>query len=126
MTGRSGEPARVVLEGVPQVGYKSYQWCPFSACLAACLAFLGEEATYEFILGTSGAAFRLQWNSTGWDPGNVGILFMATDALEPFRRAFEAVGYSHEVILRACQETTSRSGGGTQVFGVTSELGRRV
>jgi len=48
-------------------------------------------------MGTSGAAFRLLWKP-GWHPDNVDVLVMAEDANEPFRRAFEAVGYAHEMV----------------------------
>ncbi|HEX2988403.1 MAG TPA: hypothetical protein VHS06_09550 [Chloroflexota bacterium] len=45
-------------------------------------------------------AFRLLWNSKGWDSGNVDPLLMAEDPLEPFRRTFEALGYSFDTIFR--------------------------
>jgi hypothetical protein len=98
----SGEHTRVVLEGIEKVSYGPidgrYYFTPFAACLRACLAFLGESYTYEYIMGMSGAAFRLMWNSTMWDGGNVDIVFMAEDMMAPFRRAFEAVGYACEAL----------------------------
>ena len=59
-SGLTNGPARVVLEGVPRVGYDS-SFCTFPASLKACLEFMGENYTYEYIMGTSGAAFRLLW-----------------------------------------------------------------
>jgi len=90
----------LILEGVPPVGFNTYQWCPFSGCLRSCMEFLGEGYSYEYILGTAGSAYRLQWNSTKWDGGNVGIMHMAENPIEPFIRAFKAVGYDHEILIR--------------------------
>ena len=114
---KTDEPGRVVLEGVPRVHF--YDGGPqvpedemFPACLKACLQFMGEDFgskeitehrstwhvdnLYVYIMGTSGAAFRLMWHSQRWDLANTSTNIMAADALEPVRRAFEAVGYAHE------------------------------
>ncbi len=64
--------------------------------MRSCLAYMGENYGYEYIMGTSGAAFRLLWKP-GWHPDNIDILVMAEDTFEPFRQAFRAVGYAHEV-----------------------------
>lgn len=90
----------VILEGMPTVGFNTHQWCPFSGCLRSCMEFLGEHYSYEYILGMAGSAYRLQWNSTMWDGGNVGIMHMAENPIEPFVRAFKAVGYDHEILIR--------------------------
>ncbi len=97
---KAAEKDSLVLEGVPSVGFNTYQWCPFSGCLRSCMEFLGEDYSYEYILGTAGSAYRLQWNSTMWDGGNVGIMHMAENPIEPFIRAFKAVGYDHEILIR--------------------------
>lgn len=104
MTGQSGsaaETARFVLEGVPRVCYEEHEGkvetCPFPSSLKACLEFMGEDIPYEYIMGTSGAAFRLLWSANGWDGANVDIMVMASDPLEPCRRAFEAVGHAFEI-----------------------------
>jgi hypothetical protein len=96
------EASRVVLEGVPAVGYHEHdgkvELCPFPACLKTCLEYMGEQVAYEYIMGTSGAAFRLLWNPEEWDGGNVDTLVMSEYPLEPHRRAFEAVGYTYEFL----------------------------
>jgi hypothetical protein len=115
----SDQPIRVVLEGVPRVGfYDGGERCPedvpFPSCLRACLEFMGEDYghklivehdstwrldyAYTYIMGTSGAAFRLSWRP-GWYEDNVDIMFISDDPGALFRRAFEAVGYAHENIL---------------------------
>ncbi|MBI2942449.1 MAG: hypothetical protein HYY04_18630 [Chloroflexi bacterium] len=116
------EPARVVLAGVPRAGfYRPGDRCPedfpFPSTLRVCLEHLGVNfgcqhatvlhtacqlgCTYAYILGTSGLAYRLLWNSTKWDLGNSDIIAMAEDPAEPFRRAFEAVGYGYELFLKS-------------------------
>jgi len=95
-------PARVVLEGVPRVGYGQiegrWELTPFPSSLRACMEFLGENYSYDYIMGASGVAFRLLWNPKRWDPGQVDVMQMAPDRFEPLRRAFEAVGYAHEIL----------------------------
>lgn len=121
----SGLPARVVLDGVPRVGFyfdvsASPEWrrhtpedVPFPSCLRACLEYLGEDfgtkaisahgstwqlgLGYTYLMGTSGCAFRLSWRP-GWHPDNSAIENMSDDPEAPYRRAFEAVGYGYETI----------------------------
>jgi hypothetical protein len=85
------------------VGYHiddRYYFTPFAACLRTCLAYLGEDYAYSYILGMSGAAFRLIWNTQKWDGGNVDIMLMAEDPVEPIHRAFESVGYTFEMLTQ--------------------------
>ena len=114
-------PSRVVLEGVPRVHfYEGGTRCPeditFPSVVRALLEYLGEKdygckhtlpqnpscqtlCTYSYILGVSGAAFFLSWGP-GWRMENGEIMYMSDDAAEPFRRAFDAIGYSHEYISK--------------------------
>jgi RNA polymerase sigma factor (sigma-70 family) len=118
---------RRVLEGVPQVSFELYklyrsdgmQRCPesmpFVSCLRSCLEFMGEDWGYKaieahgtkwrldngyvYLMGTTGAAFRLNWKP-GWHMDNPAISLMADDRMEPFRRGFDSVGYAYEFIER--------------------------
>ncbi len=54
-TNKTNGPARFVLEGVPRIGY-DISFCPFPASLRACMEFMGENYSYEYIMGASGAA----------------------------------------------------------------------
>lgn len=65
----------------------------------ACLTYLDQKYPYHYILSTSGAAFRLVWNSKKWEGGNVDIIFMSKNPLKPFYRAFESVGRLIEIFL---------------------------
>ncbi len=50
---------------------------------------------------TSGAAFRMRWAAKAWDGGNSDILGMASETLEPMRRAFRSAGYRMQVVAKA-------------------------
>jgi len=116
----SARAARFVLEGVPRVHfYEGGKRCPedspFPSSLRACLEYMGDSygcdhistpspvcelsCTYAYIMCTCGYAFWLGWKS-GWHPDNNDIFSMFADKAEPFRLAFEAVGYAHELILK--------------------------
>jgi len=87
---------------------------PFPACLTACLEYLGDglgtrefewrdthwqqSNTYTYLLGVTGAAFRLSWR-TGWHLDNVEIMYMSDEPIAPFERAFEAIGREFEFLM---------------------------
>jgi hypothetical protein len=97
-------PRRVVLEDVPHIGFAAarnggtIEATFVCAALKSALARLGEPATYEFLMGTSGAAFRLCWNAGRWDGGNLSTLNMGDDPTEPVRRMCQAVGWDVKII----------------------------
>ena len=120
---RSESTDRVVLEGVPRVGYyfdmqkheDSKMRCPedvpFPSCLRACLEYLGDGlgcrsiglydrqwgqgCAYAYLMGVTGVAFKLTWGD-GWQPDNVASWFTGGDPAEIFRRGFAAIGYEYE------------------------------
>jgi len=91
---------RVVLEGLPRICFEPHEGkvelTPFPSSLKSILEYLDEDYPYEYLMGTSGASFRMVWKVDGWDPGNIDIILMAENPREPFDRAFEAVGYTYE------------------------------
>lgn len=98
----------LVLEGVPKVGFGmvdgNVELTPFPACMRAILEYLGDDlglsqgegfdrdAVYAYLMGTTGAAFRLNWNP-GWHGDNVASWLLSDDPGEIFRRGFTAAGY---------------------------------
>lgn len=97
MTVRTEKPTRVerlVLEGVPKIGY-SIHMCPFPGTLYACMQYLGTPCDYDYLMGVTGAAFRRLWNRD--DGGNVDLMYLAP---EPDRRAFRALGYGYTTVPR--------------------------
>lgn len=97
--GSSHDP---VLYGIPKVSYfgESGEMTPFIATLKACLAFLGQQESYARLYAASGAAFRLIWNTKYWDGGNVDIMLMRNDPVEPLARAFRAAGREFEMVCK--------------------------
>lgn len=87
------EGSKVYIEGVPGIGWGA-GFTYFAASLSSCMKVLGEDIPYHFIMGTSGAAFRLKWRPERWQTDCGG--FMGFDDDEPhgpYRRAIEAIGY---------------------------------
>lgn len=107
----AGFPARMVIEGVPAIGYHK-RLCPFPGSLFSCMEFLGTPCSYDYLMGVTGAAFRRLWRSD--DGGNVDLMYFGSD---PWRRAFRALGYqgipvsckSKEGMIRAVQESIARN-----------------
>jgi hypothetical protein len=124
----AGSAGRCVLEGVPRVGFYDEQQkhedsktrCPedvcFPSCLRACLEYLGDGlgcrqigacsperklfCGYAYLMGTTGAAFRLSWRP-GWHGDNIASYLVSDDPAEVFRRGLASVGYGCEVVCRA-------------------------
>jgi hypothetical protein len=89
-----------LLLGVPKVQYGPGECTPFPSTLKAVLNYMGQEIDYSYLMAASGAAFRLRWNTTCWDGGNVGIPFIYKDPNEAYRRSFQAAGRSYKMIER--------------------------
>jgi len=99
---------QVVLEGVPKVGFGVVDghvgMTPLAACMRACLEYMGDDLGFEaedkyprdpvyaYLMGTTGAAFRLTWKE-GWQGDNVASWLLGPHPSDIFRRAFAAVGY---------------------------------
>lgn len=79
--------ARVVLDGVPRIGYDVHL-CPFPGALYAVLQYTGNPVDYAMLMGASGAAFRRLFNRD--DGGNIDLSYFGE---APYRRVFAALGY---------------------------------
>lgn len=91
-----------ILYGIPKVSYfnEYHELTPFIATLKACLAYMGQTESYARLHAASGAAFRLIWNTTYWDGGNVDIMLMRDDPTEPLVRAFTAAGRDYRMLCK--------------------------
>lgn len=104
------EPSRIVLDGVPKVGYGVHLCC-LPGSLRAVMQYIGESFDYDYLMGVSGAPFRRLWNRD--DGGNVDLMYLQP---EPYIRVFEALNYDHRVIpygdkaaaLRAVRQSLAR------------------
>jgi hypothetical protein len=112
-------PNRLVLEGVPRVGfYQGGPGCPedipFPSVMRALMEYFKEadldchaihplqpgcnvNCSYSFFIGVSGVASSLSWK-TGWDADAAEVMPMADDRAAPFERAFQAAGYEHQLM----------------------------
>lgn len=83
-----------ILEGIGDLDIGDGE-CMFAGSLAACMKHMGEEVTYDHVMGVSGGAFRLLWHPY-WCASNSDVLLLGA---EPARRAFDALGYGYEFLL---------------------------
>lgn len=82
-----------ILYGVPQVGYGTYHGCtPYPICLKACANYLGQDVDYDAIMVGTGAAFRLTWDMTSWNGGNVDVIFTFDDPAKVYHTGIEFLG----------------------------------
>ena len=94
-----------VLYGVQRVWYRHEECTPFAASLRSCLNYLGQDIRYAYLMAATGAAFRLRWNSSCWDSGNVDIMNVFDDTEEAFVRGFRAAGRSCSFMRREANTT---------------------
>jgi len=87
--------ARKVLENVPELRFDKGD-LTFAGTVAACMEFMGEQVTYDFVMGVSGGAFKLLWHPK-WCPSSGDIMLIGE---EVWRRTFGALGYHYEHLPR--------------------------
>jgi hypothetical protein len=80
--------SNVILQSVPRIGFDIHL-CPFPGALDAYCKYVGDPQDYDYLMGISGAAFRRLWNRD--DGGNIDLSHLGD---EPFRLAFDALGYA--------------------------------
>ncbi len=109
---------RLVLEGVPRVGYDIH-CCPLAGCLVSAMEYLGDPVDYDLVMGAIGAPFRRLWNRD--DGGNIDLMYFTP---EPHQRASKAIGREirtverdRAAILQALKESLVR-GAPAIAFGV--------
>ena len=110
----------MILYGVPKVSYsnKDVELTPFLSSLRSCLTYNGQDMSYARLMAGSGAAFRLMWNTTCWDGGNVDILVMRPDRMEPIHAALRTAGRT----ARFSMKTGSRTDKEEMVSLIRSEI----
>jgi len=89
------ENEKVYIEGVRKISWDTGEMCEFASSFVSALNSLGDDISYDYVMGTSGAAFRFTLNPGAWDFTNYGILNIAPDRVAPIQRAFAAAGYSY-------------------------------
>ena len=54
----------VVLYGIPKVEYGINGCTPYPMCVRSCANYLGQDIDNNFAMVSTGAAFRLTWDTT--------------------------------------------------------------
>jgi len=90
-----------ILYGVPKVHYGAFGGCtPYPICLKAVANYMGIDLDYDDAIVMCGAAFRLVWDSTAWNGGNVDVLLGFDDPETVFRSGIEALGHEFKLLGR--------------------------
>ena len=90
-----------ILHSVPKAFYGAFGGItPFPICLKSVSDYLGDPLDYTFAIVASGGAFRLTWNTTEWDGGNVDIAHTYDDFETPYRNGITALGREFTMLWR--------------------------
>ena len=91
----SSEFAYKVLESISELRWENGE-CTFCGSVFACMDFIGEGVTYDYLMGVSGSAFKLFWHPD-WRANSHDLLILGE---EPIRRTFMALGYNYRFVQR--------------------------
>jgi hypothetical protein len=89
------EFASKVLANVPRLRFDKGE-CTLVGAIVACMQFLNEDVTYDYVMGTSGGAFKLLFWPT-WCPSSGDLALLGE---EPVRRAFNALGHRYQYLRK--------------------------
>lgn len=122
-------PSKAVLKGVPKVHfYEGGARCPEDICCAsvvrAVMEYLGENigcdhcqprgrkwglrCAYSYFMGVMGIAWQMAW-APGWNDASFTPEYLPGEKEDPYRRAFEAVGYEVEFVQPGAGEEVYRA-----------------
>ena len=75
----------VVLYGISKVEYSLNGCTPYPMCLKSCANYLGQDVSLDFTMVSTGTAFRLTWDTTSWNGGNIDAMHTFDDPEEVYR-----------------------------------------
>ncbi len=90
----------VVLYGVSKVEYGPNGCTPYPMCLKSCANYLGQDVSLDFSMVATGAAFRLTWDTTSWNGGNVDVIHTFDNPEKIYKLGVEALGRDFQIITR--------------------------
>ncbi|MCX8129725.1 MAG: RNA polymerase subunit sigma-24 [Clostridia bacterium] len=90
----------VILYGISKVEYGSDGCTPYPMCVKSCANYLGQDVSIDFLMASTGAAFRLTWDTTSWNGGNVDVIHTFDNPEEIYRLGVEALGREFRIITR--------------------------
>ncbi|MBQ8639456.1 MAG: RNA polymerase subunit sigma-24 [Lachnospiraceae bacterium] len=94
-----------ILYGVPKVAYGVDGCTPFPICVRSCAEYLGVRTSYTKIMAECGAAFRLVWDTSCWNGGNVDAVFTFDDPQKVFACGMRSINRTFRMLPRT-QRTT--------------------
>lgn len=80
-----------ILEGIERIGWDRASVLCFTGSVVACMHYLGEKVSSDYVMGISGGAFKQLW-FPGWSPALCDLLIIGEG---PIRRTFAALGYDY-------------------------------
>ena len=81
--------SKVYIKGVDRLQWNKGLDCTFMGALTALARYLGDDVTYDYLMGVSGMAFRVQKWEQGWCPSAACV----GPGYETHAKAFDALGY---------------------------------
>jgi hypothetical protein len=90
----------VVLYGVDKVEYGPEGCTPYPMCVKSCANYLGQDVDYDYTMVSSGAAFRLTWDTSSWNGGNVDVIHTFDHPLKVYQLGIEALGREFRILAR--------------------------
>ncbi len=85
-----------LLPGIPALKWKIGMDCTWAGAMTACLSAMGVSATYDEVMGKSGACYRVAFCAPKWDYSSVDGL-VTYDFLTPLKTAY---GLDAEILSR--------------------------
>ena len=90
-----------LLSGVPKAPSGDFEGIThFPKFLKVVSDYLGDEMDYTYAIVASGGAFRLAWDTTGWNGGSGDISHTYGDPEAPFRNGITALGREFRMLWR--------------------------
>lgn len=89
-----------ILYGVAKVEYGVNGCTPYPMCLRSCANYLGQDLSIDFSMVSSGAAFRLTWDTSSWNGGNVDVIHTFDNPEDVYKLGVEALGREFGIITR--------------------------
>jgi len=89
-----GKRVKRVLAGVERIHWTTTSCICFAGAAAACMHYLREDVSNDYVMGISGGAFKMLWEPP-WSPRNCDLLMLGG---EPVKRTFAALGYDYTFV----------------------------
>ncbi len=99
------QDGKVFIEGVPKLGWGLGKENTFMGAMQSTLNTIGDDVTYEYLMGISGSAFRLHFHYPVWCPSSPD----ATCGFDTTSVAFRALGYKTEALFMEVNDKTIKA-----------------